>query len=348
MKPLSWQTLDWAALDRLRGIFLAGEPAGAAYWSSPNDLANYDFTYAQRIGWKWDAMLRELKQRGWTPPPGPLLDWGCGSGIAGRRVMEFFGAEQFERLRVFDRSALAMQFAANAAQAAFPKLTVEQATAGWLAGNEPAGTLVISHVLNELDEAGRCELRSAIDRACAVLWVEPGTHADSRALIALREALREQFRVIAPCTHQAGCGLLAPENARHWCHYFAAPPSGIMADSDWVRFAQRAGLDLRSLPYSFLVLERTRLRTPVPGLLPEGWSRILGEPRVYKGFAKVLSCQADGVRELEMQKRVAPQVHRAFKDGGAPSLWRWKEEGRRIVSLEPFADCDAAGIKSEA
>jgi hypothetical protein len=331
MKPLSWQTLDWAVMDRLRGIFLAGQPPGAAYWTSPNDLANYDFTYAQRIGWKWDAVLRELKQRGWTPPSGPLLDWGCGSGVAGRRVVEFFGADSFERLRVFDRSALAMEFAAEAARAAFPRLRVE-ARAGSESG--APGTLVISHVLNELDEAGGRALRQVIDRTDAVLWVEPGTHADSRALIVLREALREQFQVIAPCTHQAGCGLLAPDNARHWCHHFAAPPGGIMADSDWVRFAQRAGLDLRSVPYSFLVLERKGLREPVPGLLPEGWSRVLGEPRVYKGFSKLLSCQADGVRELELQKRVAPAVHRAFKDGGAPALWQWKVEGRRIVGQE--------------
>ena len=344
MKPLSWQTLDWAALDRLRSIFLAGQPPGAAYWSSLDDLANYDFTYAQRIAWKWDAVLRELKQRGWTPPPGPLLDWGCGSGIASRRVVEFCGAERFERLRVFDRSALAMEFAADAARAAFPRLRVEAH-----AGSESGApvTLVISHVLNELDEAGGRELRRVIDRAQAVLWVEPGTHADSRSLIALREALRDQFHVIAPCTHQAGCGLLAPENARHWCHNFTAPPNGIMSDSGWVRFAQRAGLDLRSLPYSFLILERKGSRTQTPDLLLEGWSRVLGEPRVYKGFARVLSCQANGVRELELQKRVAPEVHRAFKDGRAPTLWRWKVEGQRIVALEPIADYDASAPESE-
>jgi hypothetical protein len=333
MNPLTWETLDWSGLDRLRETFLAGRPGAGAYWTSPGDLANYDFTYAQRIGWKWDAVLGELKQRGWAPPPGPLLDWGCGSGIAGRRVLEFFGADLFGKLCVFDRSALAMEFAAEAAQDAFPQLRVEMA-----AGSESGapGTLIISHVLNELDEAGGRDLRRVIDRAEAVLWVEPGTFADSRALIALREALREQFHVIAPCTHQADCGLLAAGNERHWCHHFAAPPAGIMADSNWVRFAQRAGIDLRRLPCSILVLERKGLREPVPGLLPEGWSRVLGEPRIYKGFSKLLSCQADGVRELEMQKRVAPEVHRAFKDGGAPSLWQWKEEGRRIVGLESF------------
>ena len=196
---------------------------------------------------------------------------------------------------------------------------------------------IISHVLNELDEAGGRVLRQVIDRAHAVLWVEPGTFADSRALITLRETLRERFHVIAPCTHHAGCGLLAPENARHWCHHFAAPPAGIMADSNWVRFAQRAGIDLRSLPYSFLVLERKGLREPVPGILPDDWSRVLGEARVYKGFSKLLSCQHDGVRELELQKRVSPELHRAFKNGNAPSLWRWTGEGGRITDAQPHA-----------
>src|ERR671925_1342359 len=102
MKPpcLSWDTFDWAALDRLRDTFLAGERGGATYWTSRSDLENYDFTFAQRIAWKWDAVLRELKLRGWSPPSETLLDWGCGSGIAGRRVIEWFGPECFKGLRV--------------------------------------------------------------------------------------------------------------------------------------------------------------------------------------------------------------------------------------------------------
>lgn len=337
----AWDTLDWTVLDRLRETFLAGRADGSSYWTSLNDLANYDFTYAQRIGWKWDAVLGELKLRGWTPPRGPLLDWGCGSGVAGRRVLEFFGAEKFSELQVFDQSPLAMRFAAEKAKAAFPNLRVEEHAEPELAA---PGTLVVSHVLNELNQAGGEALRRVIDRADSVLWVEPGTHADSRALIALREALREQFNVIAPCTHQGACGLLAAQNARHWCHHFAAPPAGIMADSDWVRFAQRAGVDLRRLPYSFLVLERRGLREPTPGLLPEGWSRVIGEARLYKGYAKVLGCQADGVRELELQKRDAPAGFRAFKSGDAPSVQKWSVAGTRIKSVETLPDSDSKQV----
>lgn len=328
MKPLTWETLDWDALNRLRETFLAAQPGIGVYWTSLEDVANYDFTYAQRIGWKWDAVLNELKHRGWRPSGGVLLDWGCGSGIASRCVLHAFGADAFTGLNVSDHSGHAVQFAARAAQAAFPNLPVSTGL-----GEGRIGTLVISHVLNELDEAGGRALREAIDRADSILWVEPGTYADSRSLIRMREALRADFHVIAPCTHQAPCGMTIPENERHWCHHFAEPPSGIMADSDWVRFAQRAGIDLRSLPYSFLALERRGVRAKVPGLIEAGWSRVIGEPRVYKGYARALCCEAASVCELELQKRDGPAVFKAMKHGDSPRLLRGEHDGKRFTVL---------------
>ena len=108
-----------------------------------------------------------------------------------------------------------------------------------------------------------------------------------------------------------------------------------MADSNWVRFSQRAGIDLRSLPYSFLVLERRGFREPVPGLGTEDWSRVLGVPRVYKGFAKVLSCHSDGVCELELQKRESSSVFKSFKDRLPTTLWHWEVDGCRIRNPKP-------------
>jgi hypothetical protein len=331
---VSWSSLDWAVLDRLRECFLARSATGADYWRTPADIANYDFTYGERIGWKWDAVLRELRLRGWFPPPhSVLLDWGCGSGVAGRRILDFFGAHQFAALQLFDRSTLAMEFATAAARRRYPELSIECAGRG--VPTSGRGTvLVASHVLNELDEAATRSLRQALDGADAVLWVEPGTHADSRALIAMRDSLMDQFVVVAPCTHQAPCGLQAAVNERHWCHQFATPPAGVMGDGDWVRFAQRAGIDLRSAPYSFLVLERRGLREPIPGRLPEGWARFLGGSRVYKGYARVLGCRADGVREWMLQKRDAPSLFKAVKSGRAGPLHRWTAAGNHIVDAE--------------
>src|SRR5438105_9572871 len=109
---MTWESLDWEILDRLRETFLSGDKTPGPYWHTITDLECYDFTYGARIGWKWDAVLHELQLRGWTPagwsaltparsdrtdvspihPLPTILDWGCGSGIAGRRVVEFFGA----------------------------------------------------------------------------------------------------------------------------------------------------------------------------------------------------------------------------------------------------------------
>jgi hypothetical protein len=97
-------------------------------------------------------------------------------------------------------------------------------------------------------------------RADAVLWVEPGTHDVSRQLGGFREQLRGSgFRVVAPCTHENECPMFAIGRERDWCHFFAPPPSEIFADSNWVKFGQRAGIDLRSLPYAFIALERQRV-----------------------------------------------------------------------------------------
>ncbi len=360
---MNWESLDWEVLDRLRENFLSGTAAGGPYWHTLTDLECYDFTYGERIGWKWDAVLRELKLRGWRPPAGAtVLDWGCGSGIAGRRVLDFFGVANFARLLVHDHSDLAMDFAEHHGRKTFPNFTVERASHRFLQGDEPLGVLVISHVLNELDDAARAGLRALAARAGIILWVEPGTHEVSRLLGGWREQLRGGgLNVIAPCPHQSACGVLAAGNERHWCHFFAPPPAGIYADSGWVKFGQRAGIDLRSLPYSFLVLDRQpsyagralgptksaeaagdssvakalwRTGNPRPADTT-GFSRIIGEPRFYKGYAKVFNCDAGGVNELMLQKRDAPELFKALKHAADPALHRWTHANGRITRIEP-------------
>jgi SAM-dependent methyltransferase len=326
---MTWQHLDWPALERLRQKFLGGGAAAGPYWESPADLASYDLTYGERIGWKWDHVLRELRLRGWTPASRDVLDWGCGSGVAARRVISFFGAEHFDSLTVWDHSPLACDFAETAARRAFPALRVASAAPSLLAGDTPLGLLIVSHVLNELPPAALASLRAAIARAAAVLWVEPGTHAVSRQLTALRDELRGAgFHVVAPCTHAHACPMAAPENARHWCHFFAPPPAEIFADSEWVKFGQRAGIDLRSLPYCFLALDR-RAPAPAPDL-----SRVIGRPEHFKPYARLLNCDATGLAELELPKRADPALFKALERTKAPLVCRWRREGGKIAGGE--------------
>ena len=329
---MTWNDIDWPALDRLRAGFLDGSAAAGPYWRTPADLASYDFTYGERIGWKWDAVLAELRLRGWRPPDGAtILDWGCGSGIAGRRVVAAFGAENFSRLLLWDHSPLACDFADDTATRQFPGLRVS-VTTPHLPEAEPIGLLLVSHVLNELSADALAELRALCARATAVLWVEPGTHVVSRQLGALREELRARFHVVAPCTHAHACPILAPENARDWCHHFAPPPSEIFANPDWVKFGQRAGIDLRSLPYCFLALD---LRAPtVPA---EKLSRIIGRPEHFKPYARFLNCDETGLAELTLPKRADPALYKQLDRTKAPLVYRWRREGDEVLAGEPLS-----------
>lgn len=326
---MNWDTIDCAALERMRAAFLAGTAGAQDYWRTESDVAAYDATFAQRIGWKWDYVLEELKRRGWAPAAGgELMDWGCGSGVAGRAFVDHFGTAAVNRLRVSDRSQLAMAFAARRAKEKYPGLQVIAVETPALSGNT---TLLISHVLTELTQEQTEAVVELAATAQTVLWVEPGTFEASLTLIAIRERLRGHFNVIAPCTHQERCGILAPENERHWCHHFASPPLEVFTDSGWARFGNLLGIDLRDLPLSFLVLDKR----PAP-VLPSDAARIIGHPRIYKGHTLVLGCDATGVSDRRMMKRDFPAEFRAFKKGDAPALCRWKCESTEVKSFKAW------------
>src|SRR3954462_327728 len=119
--------LDWTALDRLRDGFLRGASAAGPYWNSPEDLASYDFTFGERIGWKGDQVLRELLLRGWRPTSRSVFDWGWrggagrppgggvwvggwGGGPPARRTIPALAVEIFDGLTVWADSPLASDF----------------------------------------------------------------------------------------------------------------------------------------------------------------------------------------------------------------------------------------------
>jgi len=328
---VNFSELDWDALDRHRERFLEGKPCDGPYWASADELASYDATYGERIGWKWDAVLEELDMRGWAPPGGTVLDWGCGSGVAGRRVIGRHGPGRFDSLVVWDHSPIAVDFALEAAARAFPGLAASAATRGYLNGHEPIGLLVVSHVLNELGPAALAEIRALAGRARAVVWTEPGSRGTSRALGSIRDGWATSFRVVAPCTHAKPCPVLQPGNERHWCHHFAAPPPGVFADSYWVRFAQRAGIDLRSLPYSFVALDRAWNPSAA------GLSRVIGRPEAFKPYVRFLNCDAGGLAELTVARRSSAALCKELERTKRPLVYRWARDGQKVAGGSPLS-----------
>ena len=158
---MQFQTGELSRLSALRERFLNPNPAAGPYWRSSEELALFDRTFGERIGWKWDAVLRELQARGWRPSSRTLIDWGCGSGIAGRRLLQVFSG-QFTALKLHDSSSLARAFASDAAARDFPALAVSSAYSPEIA---EGSLVVLSHVMNELSDAQAESLLRAIQAA---------------------------------------------------------------------------------------------------------------------------------------------------------------------------------------
>ncbi len=320
-----WTQEEFRILARLREGFLKGSAGLADYWKGAEELSLYDRTFAQRIGWKWDAVLSELSVRGWMPPAQRLVDWGCGTGIASRRVLEHWQGH-FEAVTLSDRSPQARAFA-------FERLREAGATRNVrvVAPEETdcEGAVVLaSHVLSELTHE---QLRKALGqwkKAAALIWVESATHDNARRMVAEgREFFLEAgWKAVAPCTFSGACPLLRGENERHWCHHFARVPSEVHQDQGWREISLRLNLDLRVLPYSFVVLERDSGREPVSGV-----SRVIGTAREFKGHLKVLACDAGGVQDWMLQKRDAPDLYKELRKCEGLPLYRWRVEGGRIV-----------------
>jgi len=320
---------DWNTLDELRASYLDGSAGAADYWISESLLRGYDATFARRIAWKWHWVLRELDRQRWQPPQGVVLDYGCGTGVALREVMQHYPA--LRQTALFDRSARALKFAAETVRQEFPEAEVTPRLP------DKCGLLLVSHVLTELDEAGTAALLAEVAKSEAVIFVEPGTHDASRKLIALREKLLPAMHPVAPCVHASGCGMLAESNDRHWCHFFAQPPNEVFTDSNWVHFGRIMGIDLRSLPLSFLVLDR-RPAPPLP--LPQGAVRMVGTPRIYKAHMLLQGCDAAGVGEKRLTKRRHAAFFKAVTKSRVPTLQRWEVQGDEIIEV--------AGIPSDA
>ncbi|GIX49249.1 MAG: hypothetical protein KatS3mg131_3460 [Candidatus Tectimicrobiota bacterium] len=315
---------DWQALRQLRQGFLQeGELPARAYWEGPlragrgeeaarRLLASYDATLAQRIGWKWDAVLHELRARGWSPPPAvAVVDWGCGTAVAARRFLHHFGACcHITGLFLYDRSPLAVQFARAQLAREWPEVPVVVAPAERLPHQQ--ALVLLSHVLGELDASQLRRLLAWLRLQQAVLWVEAGTHALSHRLVAVREQLRSHFHVVAPCPHQAACPLLQPPHARHWCHHFAPSPPEAFTTAFWATCRRQLGIDLRRLPVSYLVLDKR----PHGAQAPPG-ARLLGAARCSQVEARATVCAPDGqLYTVRVLKSTHPQLYRRLKHPG--------------------------------
>jgi hypothetical protein len=327
-----WSASQIERLSRMRAGFLDGTAGRSDYWQDAESVALYDRTFGARIQWKWEAVLAELRGRGWNWEAEALVDLGCGAGVAGRSMLAFreASAAWAGRVTVMDRSPWARAYSAGQLRS----LGVDPGRilqAGSVREIGFDGALVVaSHVVGELSDGELSGWIEGVQAARALLWVEAGTREISRRLMErVREPLREAgWRAVAPCTHAQECPLRAASLERHWCHHFAPVPAHAHQDPAWRELSAALGIDLRVLPYSFILMESPRFASLLPpGGDQTGAARVIGRARTFKGYVKVLSCAESGSGEWMLQKRDAPDAFRELSRGDGPFVYHWETGG---------------------
>lgn len=309
---------QWQKLRELREFFLSAKPNRASYWDSEQTVELYDQTLAVRIGWRWDAVIAHLRSLHWQPREKLFLDWGCGSGVASRKILDAF--PNLECAYLADLSPHAERYAAKTVSIKFPSVSVRTG----IPQGEPF-CLLLSHVLGELDDRSEELLASIVDHASSAIWVEGGSAVLSKKLVLWRERLN--WPVIAPCTHRQPCGMLSPENHLHWCHFFTRPPGETFMSEEWAELAKQLEIDHRTVAFSYLVLDRSATN------LPAGLARSIGSTRVYKASAKLQLCDDVGLHDVELMKRDLPEVWKALKKGWSPGLVKVETNGNRVSDV---------------
>lgn len=187
---------------------------------------------------------------------------------------------------------------------------------GLLPPSAPSFNLwVMSYFLNEATESPR-ELAEMLirswekhlDEEGVAILVEPALKLQSRKLLELRRELlaargrmkAEWLQVLTPCLGDQACGALAQE--RDWCHEEATwwrPPYFRVID-------RLAGLDRKTLPFSYLVVTKSRraIQEILPALKNGAPIQRLVSPAHYEGKEQeFFVCGQDGKRRARYRSQ---------------------------------------------
>ncbi len=313
-------------LKKLQELYLKGSSQlQRDYWTDEL-LELYASTLGERISWKWQHCLEDLKKQNIHPenlfPSKNFLleDWACGPGTASLKYLELCDQIQNYKVKLVDRSSAACTFAQKKIKANFSDVEFD--------GDKQQDTKtesnslhiqLISYVLSELSSNSLSQIVDSLKKTDLFIWVDASSVKESHQLSRIRDSLLTDFYFLAPCPHQKECPVLKTKN--DWCHRFAKAPTYVFHDSEWSRISKELKIDLRSLPYHSLYgvkksLFNKTLKNPPEFKFPEFNNlRLLGRPRVGKHEAKADFCTNEGEYKTQVfTKRKDPEIFKRLKN----------------------------------
>jgi ribosomal protein RSM22 (predicted rRNA methylase) len=302
-----------AGVQRLMTAYRSGEVPDAPVMAAKADAAAYAAYRMPATVAATGQALRELRRSLPEWAPRTLLDFGAGTGGAAWAVADQLPS--VESMILLEQSADAIRLGqAILAAAAAPSLRAatwrtwrlpagdagaDNAAAAAAAAVAIADLATAAYVLGELSQAQQSALVAlAAEAAPAVLFVEPGTPAGHRRILAARaQLLAAGFVIAAPCPHQLDCPLDVPDD---WCHFGAR-----LQRSAVHRQAKGADLSYEDEKYSYVAAVR-----PGGGPVAAAQGRVVRRPQQRKGLVMLSLCAHDGTLRRDLVGKSKGEVYR--------------------------------------
>ncbi len=211
--------------------------------------------------------------------PRTLLDVGAGPGAAAWAALEVWPTLTGLTLVEIEPAMIA------AGRELRPDAT-------WVEGDiaaarGPADLVIVSYVLGELADVAGAASTLWEQAADTIVFVEPGTPAGYRGVLAARGAVLEGGgRTVAPCPHDRPCPLPADD----WCHFAVRLPR-----SKLHRRAKDVELGYEDEKFSYAALSRAPTSKAA--------ARIIRQPQLRSGHVNLVTCEPDGIHERTISRK---------------------------------------------
>jgi ribosomal protein RSM22 (predicted rRNA methylase) len=233
------------------------------------------------------AVFRQVAAQRPEWQPRSLLDVGAGPGVAAWAATEIWRS----------LSALTLVEIEPAMIAAGRKL---RTGASWVEGDiadarGPADLVIVSYVLGELADVAGAASKLWEQTADTIVFVEPGTPAGYRRVLAARSAVLEAGgQTVAPCPHDRPC----PLPANDWCHFAVRLPR-----SKLHRRAKGVELGYEDEKFSYAALSREPAAKAA--------ARIIRQPQIRSGHLNLVTCEPDGIHDRTVSRKHGGQYKEA-------------------------------------
>jgi ribosomal protein RSM22 (predicted rRNA methylase) len=313
-----------AGVQRLMTAYRSGAVPDAPVMASRADAAAYA---AYRMPATVAATAQALQEMRLSLPdwrPASLLDFGAGTGGAAWAAADQLPS--IESMTLMEQSADAIRLgkaifaAAEAACLRSATWRSWQLAPGGQPSAEPgppaADVATAAYVLGELTATQQSALVGfAAHAAPAVVFVEPGTPAGHRRILAARgQLLAAGYVVAAPCPHQQRCPL---DIEGDWCHFGAR-----LQRSAVHRQAKGAELSYEDEKFSFVAAIR-----PAQPEADTPYGRIVRRPQQRKGLVMLDLCVRDGSVTRELVSKSKGESYRRARKASWGERWPSGGEG---------------------